>query len=229
MNTDYARKNQQIANSFYNLGLEKARIRDLSGAAQCLKKSLHFNKYQTDARNLLGLIYYENGEVADALVQWVISLNLQPEDNLADHYLDEIQRKPGQLEIESQNVKTFNQALWHAQNGSDDLAILQLARVVESNPHFVKAHLLLALLYMAREDFNKAGRCLYKILQIDKSNQKALHYMSIVKQNIAFALGVKAVVLLMGAAGAANMWEAVFADVGVSVIAILNAMRALSL
>ena len=66
MNTDYARKNQQIANSFYNLGLEKSRIRDLSGAAQCLKKSLHFNKYQTDARNLLGLIYYENGEVADA-------------------------------------------------------------------------------------------------------------------------------------------------------------------
>ena len=226
---DYARRNQQIANSFYNLGLEKSRIRDLSGAAQCLKKSLHFNKYQTDARNLLGLIYYENGEVADALVQWVISLNLQPEDNLADHYLDEIQRKPGQLERESQNVKTFNQALWHAQNGSDDLAILQLARVVESNPHFVKAHLLLALLYMGREDYNKAGRSLYKILQIDKSNQKALYYMSIVKQNIAFALGVKAVVLLMGAAGAANMWEAVFADVGVSVIAILNAMRALSL
>ena len=183
MNTDYARKNQQIANSFYNLGLEKARIRDLSGAAQCLKKSLHFNKYQTNARNLLGLIYYENGEVADALVQWVISLNLQPEDNLADHYLDEIQRKPGQLERESQNVKTFNQALWHAQGGSDDLAILQLARVVESNPHFVKAHLLLALLYMGREDYNKAGRSLYKILQIDKSNQKALYYMSIVKQN----------------------------------------------
>ena len=180
---DYEKKNRQIANSYYNLGLEKAKIRDLSGAAQCLKKSLHFNKYQTDARNLLGLIYYENGEVADALVQWVISLNLQPENNLADHYLDEIQRKPGQLEVESQNVKTFNQALWHAQNGSDDLAILQLARVVEARPHFVKAHLLLALLYMGREDYNKAGRSLYKILQIDKSNPKALYYMSIVKQN----------------------------------------------
>ncbi len=178
-----ARKNQQIANSFYNLGLSKARVRDLSGAAESLKKSLHFNKYQTDARNLLGLIYYENGEVADALVQWVISLNLKPEDNLADYYLDEIQRKPGQLEVESQNVKTFNQALWHAQNGSDDLAILQLARGVEARPHFVKAHLLLALLYMRREDYTKAGRSLYKILQIDKSNPKALYYMSIVKQN----------------------------------------------
>ena len=98
-------KNRQIANSYYNLGLEKARIRDLSGAAQCLKKSLHFCKYQIDARNLLGLIYYENGEVADALVQWVISMSLQPENNLADHYLERIQRKPGQLEAESQAVK----------------------------------------------------------------------------------------------------------------------------
>ena len=180
---DIQKRNAQIANSYYNLGLEKAKMRDLSGAAQSLKDSLHFNKYQTDARNLLGLIYYESGEVSDALVQWVISLNLQPEKNLADHYLDEIQRKPGQLEIESQNIKTFNQALWHAQNGSDDLAIMQLARVVQAKPHFVKAHLLLALLYMGREDYTKAGRSLYKILQIDKSNPKALYYMSIVKQN----------------------------------------------
>lgn len=51
--------------------------------------------------------------------------------------------------------------------------------------------------------------------------------LRIVRQNIAFALGVKAVILLLGALGFAGMWEAVFADVGVSVIAILNAMRAL--
>ena len=48
------------------------------------------------------------------------------------------------------------------------------------------------------------------------------------RQNIVFALAVKALVLILGAAGLANMWEAVFADVGVSVIAILNAMRALN-
>jgi Cd2+/Zn2+-exporting ATPase len=52
--------------------------------------------------------------------------------------------------------------------------------------------------------------------------------LRIVRQNIVFALGVKAIVLIMSAFGAANMWEAVFADVGVSVIAILNSARALN-
>ena len=51
--------------------------------------------------------------------------------------------------------------------------------------------------------------------------------LRIVRQNIVFALAVKALVLVLGALGQANMWEAVFADVGVSVLAILNAMRAL--
>ena len=50
----------------------------------------------------------------------------------------------------------------------------------------------------------------------------------IVRQNIVFALAVKAIVLILAAIGVSNMWEAVFADVGVSVIAILNAMRALT-
>ncbi len=53
--------------------------------------------------------------------------------------------------------------------------------------------------------------------------------MGIVRQNIVFALAVKALVLILGAFGIANMWFAVFADVGVSVIAILNAMRAMKI
>lgn len=53
--------------------------------------------------------------------------------------------------------------------------------------------------------------------------------MKIVRQNIIFALGIKLLVLLLGAFGAANMWEAVFADVGVSVIAIVNATRTLKI
>jgi Zn2+/Cd2+-exporting ATPase len=57
----------------------------------------------------------------------------------------------------------------------------------------------------------------------------AVKTIHIVKENIWFALAVKALVLVLGAFGVANMWEAVFADVGVSVIAILNSMRTLKL
>ena len=178
---DTLQKIQLAANSFYNRGLELAKERDLSGAAGYLKRALELNKYHTDARNLLGLIFYEMGETSDALVQWVISVNLQPEENRADHYLDEVQRKPGQLEIASQTIKKFNQALVYAQNGSDDLAVLQLKRVVEERPNYVKARLLLAVLYMQHEDFAKAGRSLYKVLQIDKNNEKASRYMEYVK------------------------------------------------
>lgn len=64
-----------------------------------------------------------------------------------------------------------------------------------------------------------------KIAAAIKISRKTLR---IVKQNIVFALGVKGVVLLLGAIGMANMWGAVFADVGVSVLAILNAMRTLN-
>ena len=64
-----------------------------------------------------------------------------------------------------------------------------------------------------------------KIASLVKIARKTL---GIVKQNIVFALAVKALVLLLGALGMANMWEAVFADVGVTVIAILNSMRTLN-
>lgn len=63
-----------------------------------------------------------------------------------------------------------------------------------------------------------------KIAAVVRISRKTLR---IVKQNIIFALAVKAIVLIMGAFGIATMWEAVFADVGVSVIAIMNSMRAL--
>lgn len=66
-----------------------------------------------------------------------------------------------------------------------------------------------------------------KISKINTAIYISKRTLKIVKQNIIFALGVKGVVLILGAIGMANMWEAVFADVGVSFIAILNSMRAL--
>ena len=63
-----------------------------------------------------------------------------------------------------------------------------------------------------------------KIAKAIKISRKCI---GIVHQNIIFALGVKAVCLALGAVGVANMWTAIFADVGVMVLAVLNAIRAL--
>ena len=98
-------RSRQIANAYYNIGLEKAKERDLTGAADALKKSLRFNKYQTDARNLLGLIYHEIGEVGAALAQWIISQNFQETGNPAEENLQALQDAPGYLSMADQAAK----------------------------------------------------------------------------------------------------------------------------
>lgn len=60
------RRMLQLSNAYYNEGLAKAKVRDLTGAVMSLRQSLKFNKKNTDARNLLGLVYFEMGEVVDA-------------------------------------------------------------------------------------------------------------------------------------------------------------------
>lgn len=176
-------KNRRIANAYYNQGLALARQRDLTGAAAALKKSLRFDKFQTDARNLLGLIYLEIGEAGSALCQWVISLNLQEQDNLAEEYLQRVQGAGGYLETADQAAKKYNQALVYAQNENEDLAILLLMRMLDDFPNYVKAQELLALLYIRHEDYIKAGRCLYQVLKVDCYNPTAQRYMAVAKHN----------------------------------------------
>lgn len=67
------KKVDYLSRQYYNQGLEKASVRDLSGAISCLKQSLIYNKHNIQARNLLGLVYFETGEVVAALSEWVIS------------------------------------------------------------------------------------------------------------------------------------------------------------
>ena len=64
-------------------------------------------------------------------------------------------------------------------------------------------------------------------LKISKAIRISRKCLRIVYENIVFALGVKGLCLVLGAMGIANMWAAIFADVGVMVIAVLNATRAL--
>ena len=64
-------------------------------------------------------------------------------------------------------------------------------------------------------------------LKIAKAIRIARKCLRIVRENIVFAIGIKLICLLLGAMGIANMWLAIFADVGVMIIAVLNAIRAL--
>ena len=64
-------------------------------------------------------------------------------------------------------------------------------------------------------------------LKIAKAIRISRKCLRIVHENIVFALGVKILCLILGALGIANMWLAIFADVGVMILAVLNAIRAL--
>lgn len=180
-----------ISNRFYNEGLERANVRDLTGAITSLRQSLKFNKNNVEARNLLGLVYFETGEVVAALSEWVISKNLRPKKNIADDYIDMIQTNQNRLDTINQTIKKYNQALTYCNQDSLDLAVIQLKKVLSLNPKFIRAHQLLALLYINNEEWEKAKRELTKCLEIDTNNIATLRYLKEVDEMLVPEEGVK--------------------------------------
>ena len=166
-----------ISNRFYNDGLERASVRDLTGAITSLRQSLKFDKNNVEARNLLGLVYFETGEVVAALSEWVISKNLRPKKNIADDYINMIQTNQNRLDTINQTIKKYNQALTYCNQDSLDLAVIQLKKVLSLNPKFIRAHQLLALLYINSEEWERAKRELTKCLEIDTNNTATLRYL----------------------------------------------------
>ncbi len=163
---------------YYNLGLDRAKVRDLTGAEDVLKLALKYNKRNTNARNLLGLIYYEIGEWVLALSHWVISINYNDSrNNPAVGYVKKLQSNSVKLEANSRVAARYNQALAHASSGSVDLAFIQLKKVLTSHTHFVKGYLLLALIYMQAENYDKARKALKRVLKIDRYNPTAFRYL----------------------------------------------------
>lgn len=165
-----------LANRYYNEGLGRAQVRDLSGAVASLRQCLKCYKYHTDARNLLGLVYFEMGEFVDAMSEWVISTNLQPEKNIASDYLETMQsnlQEWGDIRIV---LHKYNLALGYCHQDSIDLAIIQLKKVVSLKPNHIRGQLLLALLFMADGELERARRCIYRVLSVDTNNTTALQY-----------------------------------------------------
>ena len=171
------KKVDYLSKIFYHQGLEKASIRDLSGAIACLKQSLMYDKRNIRARNLLGLVYFETGEVVSALSEWVISKNLQPTRNLASEYINKLQANPNKLAAINETIKKYNHALMLCREGHEDMAAIQLRKILTQNSKLIKGYHLLALIQMKNGEWNKARRILKKAARIDKTNTTTLRFL----------------------------------------------------
>ena len=171
------KKVDYLSKLYYNQGLEKASIRDLSGAISCLKQSLAYDKRNIRARNLLGLVYFETGEVVAALSEWVISKNIQKNRNLASEYIAKLQANQNKLDTINESIKKYNNALAMCREGHEDMAAIKLRRILSQNPKLIKGYHLLALIQMKNREWNKARRTLKKAARIDTNNTTTLRYL----------------------------------------------------
>ena len=171
------RKCFSLSNMYYNLGLDKAEIRDLSGAIDMLRRSLKFNKYNIHARNLLGLVYFETGEAVAALSEWIISKNIMPENNVATEYIATLQAEQAKLDMINQTIKKYNSALKCCRENNEDVAAIQLRKILNQNPKLIKGYHLLALIYIHKGEYEKARKILKKAAKIDKTNSTTLRFL----------------------------------------------------
>lgn len=182
---DYTTKLSYQSMYWYNDGLKKAKIRDLSGAIASLRKSLQYNRGNIASRNLLGLVYYGRGDVVEALVEWILSKNFQSHDNIANYYIQKMRETAGELEAINQAAKRYNQSLDYCRQNGEDLAIIQLKKAVTVHPSYVKAHQLLALIYMHTEQYTFARqsiRTAYKLDTTDEFSLRCMHELNQIRR-----------------------------------------------
>jgi tetratricopeptide (TPR) repeat protein len=172
----------KISDKLYNKGLRQARESDLSGAIESLTKSVEFNRHNIQARNLLGLLYYDVGRLGDAAKQWVISTSQNAYENPARRYLDKIDNDTRTREKYNDSIRMYNQALVYLRQKSDDIAMIQLKKAVDNNPRFIDALNLLALCYLIQRDKEHAKALVERVIDMDCSNSTALHYYNEITQ-----------------------------------------------
>lgn len=161
---------------YYNQGLKASKNRELSLAAVYLHKAVMLYKYNTKARNLLGLVYFELGQIGSALKEWIISTSLEKEDNIAFYYIEQIQKQPKFLANGKEAIVLYNKSLVYMQQENLDMAIIRLKKSVNINPNLVEARALLALAYMKQGQFRKASEQVNKALGVDRSHKIILAY-----------------------------------------------------
>lgn len=166
-----------LSNGLYNSALERAKKKDLSGAMVTLKRCLELNKRQTQARNLYGLILFELGEAGEAARQWKISSALDPEDKQAADLYKKAFGSKGECARLKDAAQKYNKALKCAREGSLDLTLVQLKKVISMYPHYARAVKLMALVCIKQEDYARACRVLKPLLAVNATDMQAVQYM----------------------------------------------------
>lgn len=183
---DLSRKIINTSNYHYNIALDKARVRDLTGAIASLETSLMFHKNNVRARNLLGLIYMEMGEIVTALKHFVLSLNVKPEKNIASKYV-KLCQDATKLDGANFLAKTYNLALEALQVGNVDLAVMNLKKALMNNSHFLKGLLLISLIYIKNQNYERASVFLGRALKLDRGNAICYRYLNEIGSEISDA------------------------------------------
>ncbi len=169
------------SNALYNQGLDYARERRLSDAADSLERALKLYKGNTEARNLLGLIYSEIGEFGLAIEEWSISKALKPEGNYASYYLGLLIGGVSRGEL-AQTISKYNTSLIYIEQGSTDLASVQLKKIISDYPGFLKAHYLLALIYAKAGQLDLARAQMRLAARIDRKNPETQRLLKMINQ-----------------------------------------------
>lgn len=169
-------KVHMMAARLYNKGLEQAQGRCLSAAIESLEMCIRLQKNHIEANNLLGVIYWEVGEIGKAMKYWLNSLSHQKDRNLAKFYLDKVKSSPTELKRFSDTMMLYNKSLEYFDQGSADIAIISLRKAISQNPNYVEAKVLLSLYYITNDQEEKAAELLKEVRKISKDHPRANQY-----------------------------------------------------
>lgn len=182
-NKELYRKIKNISDYNYNKALDLVNISDISGAIECLRKSIQFDKKNYQARNLLGLLYYHIGEYVNGMAQWVISMNQQPKDNIANHFMKELKREQDDLDKIDNNIRKYNSCIGYINDEAYDLAAIELGHVISNDETWIRPMILQGILFLREGQYVKARKPLRQVLKIDKGNIKAKLLLNIMKRD----------------------------------------------
>lgn len=170
---------------YYLTAARSAGDGDYFHACELLQKAIRYDKFNIEARNLLGLLQFQQGELADALHTWRLSVFVRADKNRASYYLAELAKEPQLISNMGQSLILYNEALEMARTGQGDFALVRLRKATQLNPRFVKAHLLLCACYIHKEEYARALETLAMAQAVTKLHPDCLRYETVIQEKLS--------------------------------------------